>query len=105
MHIVVTIKQVPDTSEVRIGPKTNTMIRGGVPSIVNPDDRHAIETAVALKDEFGGGGADPWVGGLEPRLRAVIRGGREINEPRYASLPAMLRAARYEPIVWDKNTL
>src|ERR671929_1502773 len=54
MHIVVTIKQVPDTSEVRIDPKTNTMIRGGVPSIINPDDRHAIEAAVRLKEQFGG---------------------------------------------------
>src|SRR5579884_2681324 len=54
MHTVVCIKQVPDTSEVRIDPKTNTMIRGGVPSIINPDDRHAIEAAVTLKEQFGG---------------------------------------------------
>src|SRR3954470_2681393 len=54
MHAVVTIKQVPDTSEVRIDPKTNTMIRGGVPSIVNPDDAHAIEAAVGFKERFGG---------------------------------------------------
>lgn len=214
MHAVVTIKQVPDTSEVRIDPKTNTMIRGGVPSIINPDDRHAIEAAVALKDRFGGKvtvlsmgpnqaiaalkeaislGADEAVlcsdrhfaaadtlatsyvvwaavlklaeqepvdlvisgkqaidgdtgqvppgvatrldwpqltyvrrivdvdfeqqrirveriadGGvevLESRLPAVVTVGREINEPRYASLPAMLRAARYQPVIWDKNDL
>src|SRR5207249_4250987 len=54
MHIVVSIKQVPDTAEVRIDPRTNTMIRNGVPSIVNPDDRHAIEEAVHLKEQFGG---------------------------------------------------
>jgi electron transfer flavoprotein beta subunit len=214
MHAVVTIKQVPDTSEVRIDPKTNTMIRGGVPSIINPDDRHAIEAAVTLKEQFGGRvtilsmgpnqaiaalkesislGADEAVlcsdrgfaaadtlatsyvlwaavlklheempvdlvisgkqaidgdtgqvppgvatrlgwpqltyvrripsvdferrvirveriadGGievLESRLPAVVTVGREINEPRYASLPAMLRAARYEPHVWDKTIL
>jgi electron transfer flavoprotein beta subunit len=214
MHAVVTIKQVPDTSEVRIDPKTNTMIRGGVPSIVNPDDAHAIEAAVSLKEQFGGRvtilsmgppqaiaalkeaislGADEAVlcsdrgfaaadtlatsyvlwaailklheeepvdlvisgkqaidgdtgqvppgvatrlgwpqltyvrriqavdldrnqirverladGGveiLESRLPAVVTVGREINEPRYASLPAMLRAARYQPRVWDKNAL
>ena len=214
MHAVVTIKQVPDTAEVRIDPKTNTMIRGGVPSIVNPDDQHAIEAAVALKDQFGGRvtilsmgppqaiaalkeaislGADEAVlcsdrgfaaadtlatsyvlwaavlklneeepvdlvisgkqaidgdtgqvppgvatrlgwpqltyvrriqavdldqkrirveriadGGvevLESRLPAVVTVGREINEPRYASLPAMLRAARYQPRVWDKKYL
>jgi len=214
MHAVVTIKQVPDTSEVRIDPKTNTMIRGGVPSIVNPDDTHAIEAAVALKEQFGGKvtilsmgppqaiaalkeaislGADDAVlcsdrgfaaadtlatsyvlwaailklneeqpvdvvlsgkqaidgdtgqvppgvatrlgwpqltyvrkireidfaakrvvvervadGGvevLESRLPAVITVGREINEPRYASLPAMLRAARFRPRTWDKTYL
>ena len=54
MHIVVTIKQVPDTAEVRIDPKTNTMVRGGVPSIVNPDDTHAIEEAMQLKELHGG---------------------------------------------------
>lgn len=215
MHIVVTIKQVPDTSEVRIDPKTNTMIRGGVPSIINPDDRHAIEAAVTLKEQHGGGrvtilsmgppqaiaalkeaislGADDAVlcsdrgfaaadtlatsyvlwaaicklneeepvslviagkqaidgdtgqvppgvamrlgwpqltyvrriqeidferrrirverladGGievLEAQLPAVLTVGREINEPRYASLPNMLRAARFEPRVWDRKYL
>lgn len=54
MHAVVSIKQVPDTSEVRIDPRTNTMVRSGVPSIVNPDDVHAIEEAVRLKEQFGG---------------------------------------------------
>ena len=48
MHAVVSIKQVPDTAEVRIDPRTNTMIRAGVPSIVNPEDVHAIEEAVHL---------------------------------------------------------
>jgi electron transfer flavoprotein beta subunit len=214
MHIVVTIKQVPDTSEVRIDPKTNTMVRGGVPSIVNPDDTHAIEEAIRLKERHGGRvtvlsmgppqaiaalreaisyGADEAVlcsdrgfaaadtlatsyvlwaairkldeeepvdlvlagkqaidgdtgqvppgvatrlgwpqltyvrrilefdpparrirverladGGieiLESRLPAVVTVGREINEPRYASLPNMLRAARYQPRIWDRKTL
>ncbi|MBX5491583.1 MAG: electron transfer flavoprotein subunit beta/FixA family protein [Chloroflexi bacterium] len=214
MHIVVTIKQVPDTSEVRIDPKTNTMVRGGVPSIVNPDDTHAIEEAIRLKERHGGRvtvlsmgppqaiaalkeaisyGADEAVlcsdrgfaaadtlatsyvlwaairrldeeepvdlviagkqaidgdtgqvppgiatrlgwpqltyvrrivefdlagrrirvermadGGievLEARLPAVLTVGREINEPRYASLPNMLRAARYQPRIWDRKTL
>ncbi|MBI4213495.1 MAG: electron transfer flavoprotein subunit beta/FixA family protein [Chloroflexi bacterium] len=54
MHIVVSIKQVPDTSEVRIDPRTNTMIRSGVPSIINPDDVHALEEAIRLKEQFGG---------------------------------------------------
>lgn len=54
MNIVVCIKQVPDTTEVRIDPHTNTLIREGVPSIVNPDDLHAIEAAVRLRERFGG---------------------------------------------------
>ncbi len=54
MHIVVCAKQVPDTSEVRIDPETNTLIREGVPSIINPYDAHAVEAAMGLKDEHGG---------------------------------------------------
>jgi len=214
MHAVVSIKQVPDTAEVRIDPRTNTMIRSGVPSIVNPEDVHAIEEAVRLKDKFGGKvtiltmgpnqataalreaislGADEGVlcadrgfagsdtlatsyvvwkaverlnreepvdimlcgrqaldgdtgqvppgvatrlgwpqltsvlkideidfddkhviverlveGGREivrSRLPAVITCTRELNIPRYASFPNMVRAAQYQPIIWDKAAL
>lgn len=214
MHAVVSIKQVPDTSEVRIDPRTNTMIRSGVPSIVNPDDVHAIEEAVRLRERFGGKvtvvtmgpsqasaalreaisyGADEGVlcadrgfagadtlatsyvlwkavirlhqeepvdiilcgrqaldgdtgqvppgiatrlgwpqltsvlkidavdfehrfvqvqrvveGGREivrARLPAVLTCTREINVPRYPTFPNMVRAARYQPAVWDKAAL
>lgn len=54
MHFVVCLKQVPDTSEVRIDPKTNTLMREGVPSIINPYDAHALEEALALRDKTGG---------------------------------------------------
>lgn len=54
MNIVVCMKQVPDATEVRIDPKTNTLIREGVPSIINPYDAHAIEEAVRIKEKFGG---------------------------------------------------
>ncbi len=54
MNIVVCIKQVPDTTEVRIDPKTNTLIREGVASIINPFDLYAIEEGVRLKEKFGG---------------------------------------------------
>lgn len=53
MNIVVCIKQVPDTNEVRINPETGTLIRDGVPSIINPDDMAALEAAIRLKDEYG----------------------------------------------------
>ncbi len=214
MHIVVSIKQVPDTTEVRIDPRTNTMIRAGAPSIVNPDDRHAIEEAVDLKEQFGGrvsvvtmgpnqakdalreavsygadqsilladrrfAGADTlatsyvlwksilrlnseapvdlvlcgrqaldgdtgqvppgiatrlgwpqltsvlkvdevnleerWIkvqrmveGGREivrAKLPCVITCTREMNVPRYATFPNMVKAARYDPLVWDREAL
>ncbi len=52
MHIIVAIKQVPDTSEVSIDPETNTLIREGVPSIINPYDENAIEAGLQLKEEI-----------------------------------------------------
>ena len=54
MEIVVCVKQVPDTTEVKIDPVTNTLIRQGVPSIVNPFDKNAIEAALQLKETHGG---------------------------------------------------
>ena len=54
MHIVVSMKQVPDTTQVRIDPDTNTLIREGVPSIINPFDVHAIEEALRLRERYGG---------------------------------------------------
>ncbi len=53
MKIVVCIKQVPDTTEVKLDPVTGTLIRKGVPSIINPDDKRGLEAALRLKDEFG----------------------------------------------------
>lgn len=54
MEIIVCVKQVPDTTEVKIDPKTNSLIRQGVPSIVNPFDKHAVEAALQLRDSQGG---------------------------------------------------
>lgn len=54
MKIVVLMKQVPDTNEVKLDPKTGTMIREGVPSIINPDDKNALEEAIKIKEEKGG---------------------------------------------------
>lgn len=51
MKIVVCAKQVPDTNEVKIDPVKGTLIREGVPSILNPDDANALEAALAIKDE------------------------------------------------------
>lgn len=53
LNIIVCIKQVPDTNEVKLDPKTGTLIREGVPSIINPDDKAGLEAALRLKDEHG----------------------------------------------------
>lgn len=54
MNILVCVKQVPDTTEIKIDPVTNTLVRAGVPSIVNPFDGYALEAAVRLKEAVGG---------------------------------------------------
>lgn len=50
MRIIVCVKQVPDTTEIKINPETGTLIRDGVPSILNPDDANALEQALQIKD-------------------------------------------------------
>ena len=54
MNIIVCIKQVPGITEVKINPETNTLIREGIPNIINPFDMYAIEEALRLKEKFGG---------------------------------------------------
>lgn len=54
MEIIVCIKQVPDTTEVKIDPVKGTLIREGVPSIVNPFDKNAVEAALQIREEKGG---------------------------------------------------
>ena len=54
MHIVVCIKQVPDSAQIRVHPVTNTIMRQGVPAIINPYDLFALEEALRLKDQYGG---------------------------------------------------
>ncbi|HBN80968.1 MAG TPA: electron transfer flavoprotein subunit beta [Ruminococcaceae bacterium] len=53
MNIIVSIKQVPDTNEVKLDQTTGTLIREGVPSIINPDDKAGLEAALRLKDQYG----------------------------------------------------
>jgi len=53
MYVIACIKQVPDTTQVKIDPVTNTLIREGVPFIMNPFDTHALEESLRLKDKYG----------------------------------------------------
>ena len=54
MHIVVCIKQVPDSAQIRVHPVTNTIMRQGVPTIINPYDLVVLEEALRLRDQYGG---------------------------------------------------
>ena len=54
MNIIVCIKQVPNVSEVKWDPETGALIRKGVPSIINPNDKNAIEAALQLRERHGG---------------------------------------------------
>jgi electron transfer flavoprotein beta subunit len=54
MHSIVCIKQVPDSAQIRVHPVTNTIMRQGVPAIINPYDLFALEEALRLKDQLGG---------------------------------------------------
>lgn len=53
MQVIACIKQVPDTTQVQIDPVTNTLVREGIPFIVNPFDTHALEESLRLKDQYG----------------------------------------------------
>ena len=54
MNIVVCVKQVPDTTEVKLDPVKGTLIRDGVPTIINPDDKAALEAALCIREQAGG---------------------------------------------------
>ena len=71
MKIVVCIKQIPDTTEIKINPVTGTLIRDGVPSIMNPDDKGGLEVALQLKDQFNAHVTVITMG--QPQAEAILR--------------------------------
>ncbi|MDR3630567.1 MAG: electron transfer flavoprotein subunit beta/FixA family protein [Desulfocapsaceae bacterium] len=71
MNIIVCIKQVPDAKDVRLDPKTNTLSREGVQSIMNPYDQHAVEEAVRIRESLGGEVTVLTMG--PPQAEAVLR--------------------------------
>lgn len=73
MKIVVCIKQVPDTTEVKLDPKTNTLIRDGVPSIINPDDKAGIEAALEIKERLNDGSTVTIVSMGPPQADVALR--------------------------------
>ena len=68
MNIVICLKQVPGTTEVKIDPETNTLVREGIKNIVNPFDAYALEEGVRLKERYGG------------RVTAITMGPRQAEE-------------------------
>jgi len=90
MHAIVCIKQVPDVSDVKIDRQTNTLIREGVPSIVNPVDLNAIEEAVRIKEKYGGKvtaismGPPQAADALKEAIRQGADEGILISDPAYA---------------------
>lgn len=77
MHIVVCVKQVPDTKIIKINPKTNTLDRRSAPAILNPYDAHAVQEAVRLKKLLGGTVSVLSMG--PPQATAVIKKSIEIG--------------------------
>ena len=71
MRIVVCVKQVPDTTEVKINPETGTLVREGVPSIINPFDSYALEEALRTREQHGGTVTVVSMG--PPQARDVLR--------------------------------
>ncbi len=68
MNIIVCLKQVPGTTEVKIDPETNTLVREGIKNIVNPFDTYALEEGVRLKERYGG------------KVTAITMGPRQAEE-------------------------
>ncbi len=80
MHIVVCVKQVPDTKIIKINPKTNTLDRRSAPAILNPYDAHAVQEAVKIKEKTGGTISVLSMG--PPQATAVIKKSIEIGADR-----------------------
>ena len=77
MHIVVCVKQVPDTKIIKINPKTNTLDRRSAPAILNPYDAHAVQEAVKIREKTGGTISVLSMG--PPQATAIIKKSVEIG--------------------------
>ncbi len=73
MRIVVCIKQVPDTAEVKLDPVTNNLIRDGVPSIINHDDKAGLETALRIREELNDGSTVSVISMGPPQADVALR--------------------------------
>ena len=83
MNVIVLMKQVPDTSEVRIDPETNTLVREGVPAVINPFDENAIEEGIRQVETHGGRCIVLTMG--PPQAEEALRRAVEICEPLWTA--------------------
>jgi len=121
VNIIVCIKQVPGTTEIKIDPKTNTLVREGVKSIVNPFDTYALEEGVRLKERYGGKVTVITMGPpqAEEALRETISlgadeavllsdrafAGSDTWATSYVLSKAIARIANYDIIICGRQTL
>ncbi len=121
MKIVVCLKQVPGTTQVKIDPETNTLIRQGIENIINPFDTYAVEEGVRLRERFGGGVTVISMGPpqAEAALREAISLGADegilLSDPAFAgadtwatsyTLSAALRKlGQYGLVICGRQTL
>ena len=121
MNIIVCIKQVPGTTEIKIDPKTNTLVREGVKSIINPFDCYAVEEGVRLRERYGGKVTVITMGPpqAEEALRETISlgaddaillsdrafAGSDTWATSYVLSRAAARIANYDLIICSKQTL
>ena len=121
MNIIVGIKQVPGTTEVKIDPATNTLIRQGIENIINPFDTYALETGVRLKEKHGGKVTVVSMGPpqAEEALREAISlgadeavllsdrefGGADTWATAYTLSRAMVKLGQYDVIICGRQTL
>ena len=113
MNIVVCLKQVPGTTQVKIDPETNNLIRDGIENIINPLDTYAIEEAVRLRERFGGEVTAISMGPpqTETALREAISLGADgavlLSDPAFAGADTWATSIRYpRPYAgWSRPTL
>ena len=120
MNIIVLVKQVPDTTEMKIDPIHGTLIRTGVPSIINPDDMAGIEAALSLKDTYGGTITAVSMGPLqaERMLREILGRGVDqavlLSDAKFAgadtwatstTLAAWLKTQKFDLIIAGRQAI
>lgn len=121
MNIIVCIKQVPGTTEVKINKETNTLVRDGAAAIINPFDNYAVEEGVRLKERFGGKVTILTMG--PPQAEAALRetievgadegilvsdrafAGSDTLATSYVLSQAILKIGGYDLIITGKQTL